>query len=72
MSWYDTVTPVGVKNGMVMYVSNELFLQKGTRNINHLLGIVRRFPVTTDLSGRFVMVEADSQEDAIRRYLAHN
>lgn len=63
--------PIGIKEGMVACVSKELLAQHGEHDVKELLGItVRHFPVQTDLRGNVVMVEADSQEDAVRRYIA--
>ena len=60
---------IGVKDGMVVYVSDTLLAQKGEREVREQLGLVRRYPVVTDLSGNIVMVEGDSHEDAVQRYL---
>jgi len=62
-------TPIGIKNGMVVYVSYSALAQTGAREIKEALGMVQRYPVTTDLSGNVVMVEGESHEDAVRRYL---
>ena len=62
-------TPIGIKDGMVVYVSDTALAQKGMREIKEAPGMVRRYPVRTDLSGNVVMVEGDSHEDAVRRYL---
>ncbi len=62
-------TAIGVKDGMVVYVSDTLLAQKGKREVMEQLGMVKRWPVQTDLSGNVVMVEGDSHEDAVRRYL---
>ena len=62
-------TAVGIKDGMVVYASDELLAQKGKREVMEQLSMVKRFPVQTDLSGNVVMVEADSHEDAVKRYL---
>jgi len=63
------MTPIGIKNGMVMYVSDELIAQVGMREIKEQLGLIRRYPVVVNLSGYTVMVEGDSHEAAIQRYL---
>ncbi len=63
-------TAVGIKDGMVVYVSDALLAQKGEREVMEQLGMVNRFPVQTDLSGNVVMVEGDSHEDAVMRYLS--
>ena len=61
---------IGYKNGMAVYVSDTLLAQKGERVVREQLGLLRRYPVKTDLSGNEVMVEGDSHEDAVRRYLS--
>jgi len=60
---------IGVKDGMVVYVSDMLLAQKGERDVRQQLGLLRRYPVVTDLSGNVVMIEGDSHEDAVQRYL---
>jgi len=60
---------IGYKNGMGVYVSDTLLAQKGEREVREQLGLIRGYPVKTDLSGSVVMVEGDSHEDAVRRYL---
>lgn len=64
-----THIPFGVKDGKVIYVTETLLAQKGEREVREALGLVRRYPVKTDLSGNIVMVEGDSHEDAVQRYL---
>ena len=61
---------IGYKDGISVYVSDELLAQKGEREVREQLGLIRRYPVKTDLSGNEVMVEGDSHEDAVRRYLS--
>lgn len=61
---------IGFKRGLAVYVSENLLAQKGEREVFEEFGLIRRYPVTVDLSGRFVMVEGDSHEDAIERYLS--
>ena len=61
---------IGYKDGMAAYVSDALLAQKGEREVREQLGLVRRYPVKTDLSGNVVMVEGDSHEDAVQRYLS--
>ena len=61
---------IGYKDGMAVYVSDALLAQKGEREVREQLGLVRRYPVKTDLSGNVVMVEGDSHEDAVQRYLS--
>ena len=62
-------TPIGISHGKVVYVSGTLIAQKCLREIKEALGLTRRYPVKTDLSGRIVMVEAGTQEQAIEIYL---
>ena len=61
---------IGYKDGMAVYVSDALLAQKGEREVREQLGLVLRYPVKTDLSGNVVMVEGDSHEDAVQRYLS--
>lgn len=61
---------IGYKNGMAVFVSDELLAQEGEREVRQQLGLIRRYPVQTDLSGNVVMVEGDSHEDAVQRYLS--
>lgn len=59
----------GYKDGKEVWVSENLLCQKGEREVREQLGMIRRYPVKTDLSGNIVMVEGDSHEDAVKRYL---
>ena len=61
---------IGCLNGMAVYASDALLAQKGEQEVREQLGLTRRYPVKTDLSGNVVMVEGDSHEDAVRRYLS--
>lgn len=61
---------IGSKNGMAVFVSDTLIAQKGEHEVREQLGLIRRWPVKTDLSGNVVMVEGDSHEDAVKRYLS--
>ena len=61
---------IGYKDGMAVYVSDTLLAQKGGREVREQLGLIRRWPVQTDLSGNIVMVEGDSHVDAVNRYLS--
>ena len=61
---------VGIKDNKFVYVSERAIAEQGMRNIMRALGMVHYFPVATDLSGRTIMVEADSQQQAIDRYMA--
>ena len=60
---------LGYKDGKEVWVSDSLLYQKGEREVREQLGMIRRYPVKTDLSGNIVMVEGDSHEDAVNRYL---
>ena len=61
---------IGYKDGMAVYVSDALLAQKGEHEVREQLGLIHRYPVKTDLSGNVVMVEGDSHEDAVQRYLS--
>jgi len=60
---------IGYKDGNAIYVSHSTLAQFGLREIKERLGLTKLFPVRTDLSGNSVMVAANSQEEAIERYL---
>lgn len=60
---------IGHKNGDAVYVAHSTLAQYGLREIKERLGMTRLFPVRTDLGNGVVMVEANSQEEAIERYL---
>lgn len=62
--------PICIKHGEVVYVSEALIAQKGLREIKEVLGLTRRYPVKTSLSGEVVMVEANSHEEAVEIYLS--
>ena len=55
--------------GLGCWASQELIAQRGLREVREMMGLIRRYPVKTDLSGSVVMVEGDSHEDAVNRYL---
>jgi hypothetical protein len=55
--------------GLGCWVSPMLIAQRGLREVREVMGLVRRYPVKTDLSGTVVMVEGDSHEDAVNRWL---
>jgi hypothetical protein len=61
--------PIGVKNGALVWVSESALAQTGERKIREELGLIRAWPVKTDLSGRTVMVAADSPESAVKLWL---
>jgi hypothetical protein len=60
---------LGCKNGMRVFVSDAAIATHGERRCAEMLGLVKRWPVKTDLSGTVVMVEGATHEDAIQRYL---
>ena len=60
---------LGVRNGLEVWVSQSALVQVGENKIRRELGMVRMFPVKTDLSGNEVMVEAGTQEEAVEKYL---
>ena len=60
---------LGVRNGLGVWVSQGALDQVGEKRIRRELGMVRMFPVKTDLSGNEVMVEARTQEKAVEKYL---
>jgi hypothetical protein len=61
---------LGVNNrGLFCYASEILLDQVGKRKVMEKMGLIRRYPVKVDLSGKVVMVEGDSHEDAVNRYL---
>jgi hypothetical protein len=60
---------IGVKDGRGVYVSAATLGQLGLRECKERLGLTKRWPVKTDLSGNVVMVEGATHEDAINRYL---
>ena len=55
--------------GLQCWASPMLIAQRGLREVREMMGLIRRYPVKTDLSGNVVMVEGDSHEDAVNRYL---
>ena len=64
---------IGVVDALVLYVSPELLAQKtAMRELREHFGLIKRYPVKTDLSGTIVMVEADSQKEAVDKYLSNN
>lgn len=65
-------TLIGAKDGKGVFVDDALIAQHGVDECRRLLGLPDRrlHRVQTSLSGSFVMVEADSHEEAVKRYLA--
>lgn len=61
---------IGFKDGMAVYVSDMALAQVGEREAREQLGLIKRYPVKTSLSGNVVMVEGDNHQDAIERYLS--
>ena len=61
---------LGINNeGLACYASPSLLAQVGKREVRERMGLIRRYPVRIDLSGNTVMVEGDSHEDAVNRWL---
>lgn len=60
---------IGSRDGKGVYVSAALLGQIGLRECKERLGLTKRWPVRADLSGNVVMVEGETHEDAINRYL---
>jgi hypothetical protein len=60
---------IGCKDGMTVFVSRDALAQKGASHCAEALGIVKRWPVKTDLSGNIVMVRGITHQDAVDRYL---
>lgn len=60
---------IGAKNGLLVYASENLIAQYGEKQVRRNLGLIKEFPVKVDLSGHAVMVEAESQEDAIEIFI---
>lgn len=70
--------PIGYKDGMVVYVSEDLLSRKKgmTDRIKYELRLeTMRFPVKTSLSSNSewhtVFVEANSHEEAVEKYFNH-
>lgn len=61
---------LGCKNGMKIFVSDDLITLYGEKHCAEMLGLVKRWPVKTDLSGNVVMVEGATHDDAVHRYLS--
>ena len=65
----DTVF-LGVNDeGLGCWASRELIAQVGMHEVRDCMGLIRRWPVRTDLSGGVVMVEGRTHQDAIDRWL---
>lgn len=60
---------IGSKDGQGVFVSAAALGQFGLRECKERAGLTKRWPVRTNLIGGVVMVEAETQEDAINRYL---
>ena len=63
---------IGYKDGLAIFVSDDLLAQKGEREVLRHFGLIRSYPVVIDLSGNTVLVEGDSHEDAVKRYLSRH
>ena len=57
------------EHGKLVYASELLIAKYGLEKVKIELGVMRQFPVRTDLSGNTVMVYANSQEEAIDKWL---
>lgn len=59
------------ENGAAVYVSETTLAYHGLRNIREALGLpLKEFPVKTDFGENdYVLVEADSHEEAVEKYL---
>ena len=60
---------IGSKDGRGVFVSSAALCHLGLRECKERAGLTKRWPVRTDLSGNVVMVEGETHEDAINRYL---
>ena len=65
----ESHVPIGVKDGKIVYASKQALAQHGERAIKDRFGLLPYFPVKINLSGHEVMVQADSHEEAVQRYL---
>lgn len=63
---------IGFAKRGAIFISCTAMAKKGDieREVRKEFELIRRFPVKADLSGRTVMVVADSHEDAVNRYLS--
>jgi hypothetical protein len=66
----DAKVFVGCKNGLSIYVAETLIAQVGLQAVTDEFRTTRVFPVKTGLSGSTVHVAANSQEEAVAKYLA--
>ena len=60
---------LGYLDGREVWVSSNLIAQEGINSTLRAFGMKQRFPVVTDLNGGYVMVEAETQQEAIDKYL---
>lgn len=60
---------IGTQDGKGVFVSATTLGQLGLRECKERLGLTKRWAVRTDLSGNTVMVEGETHQDAINRYL---
>jgi len=65
-------TLICAKDGNGVFVDDALIAQHGVDECRRLLGLPYRrlHPVQTSLSGSYVMVEADSHDEAVNKYLS--
>ena len=62
---------IGINDkGLAVYVDRLVIAQKGLKSILRQFGMEKSFPVKTSPSGNnVVMVEADTHEQAVEKYL---
>lgn len=60
---------VGVTERGLVFVSDKLIATLGIERIKEHFGLTKRWPVVTDLNGNFVMVAAETQKEAVEKYL---
>lgn len=63
---------LGYLDGREVWVSSDLIAQEGINSTLRAFGMRQMFPVVTDLNGDYVMVETESQQEAIDKYLRGN
>ncbi len=63
---------IGINSkGLAVYVDKLAIAQKGIKKILREFGMQKSFPVKTSINGSYVMVEAETHEEAIEKYLKH-
>lgn len=63
------MTLIGYVDGSPVFASMQQIGHLGAKAIREQLGLIKMFSVVVDLSGDAVLVAADSQEEAIQKYL---